>query len=283
MDRSCAAKRAVGHGSRPVAFGRFARAQEVRRHVLYGAKGDYGAVVLILLVILAFQPAFEVASVKPTVHQARAVGTVHTFPGGRVIIEGSPLEHLVEVALEVQRFQVKGGQDWMYVEGFDIEAKPSSTSRSGGSANRGTLLNDEQRKMLLTLLAERFQLKYHRVNEEGLVYFLSRTKKRVKLHETKNSDMAPSILGPETGIAGDNVSMALFARRLSRWLDRPVLDRTGLDGSYDFAFAYDSSDPGRDLAASIVVSIQGLGLKLEPGKGPFETIVVDHAERPSAN
>jgi len=239
--------------------------------------------VLILFALLAFQPAFEVASVKPTVHQARAVGMLRAFPGGRVIIEGSPLEHLVEVALDVQRFQVKGGQDWMYVEGFDIEANPPVASRSGGSASGGALLNDEQRKMLLTLLAERFQLKYHRENREGPVYLLCRTKKRLKLQETNNGDVAPSISGPETGIAGRNVSIALFARRLSRWLDRPVFDRTGLDGSYDFTFEYDSSDPGRDLAASIVVSIQGLGLKLEPGKGPFETIVIDHAERPSAN
>jgi uncharacterized protein (TIGR03435 family) len=61
----------------------------------------------IVLSMLAFQPpAFEVASLKPTAHRARAVGAVRTSPGGRVSIEGSPLEHLVEVALDVQRFQV---------------------------------------------------------------------------------------------------------------------------------------------------------------------------------
>jgi uncharacterized protein (TIGR03435 family) len=77
--------------------------------------------------------------------------------------------------------------------------------------------------------------------------------------------------------------MALFARHLSRWLDRPVIDRTGLDQSYDFRFEYDSADPGGDIAASILVSIQGLGLKLEPGKGPLETIVVDRVEKLSGN
>jgi uncharacterized protein (TIGR03435 family) len=199
-----------------------------------------------------------------------------------VTIEGSTLEHLVEVALDVQRFQVAGGQDWMYAEGFDIEAKPPAASRSAASTG-GAVLDDDQRRMLLALLADRFQLQYHRETRPGLVYFLARTNKNLKLRETKNRDVLPWVLGPETGIAGGNGSMPLFTRRLSRWLDRPVLDRTGLDGSYDFKFEYDSPDPGRDVAASILVSLQGLGLKLETGKGTVETIVVDRVERPSGN
>jgi uncharacterized protein (TIGR03435 family) len=141
--------------------------------------------VLMLFTLLAFQPAFEVASVKPTVHRAMAVGTVRTFPGGRVTIEGSPLEHLVEVALDVQRFQVTGGQDWMNVEGFDIEAKPPADSESGRSKNVGTVLSEEQRQMLLTLLVERFQLQYHRETRQGPVYFLVRTNKKLKMEETR--------------------------------------------------------------------------------------------------
>jgi uncharacterized protein (TIGR03435 family) len=73
--------------------------------------------------------------------------------------------------------------------------------------------------------------------------------------------------------------MPFFSRRLSRWLDRAVIDRTGLDGSYDFKFEYDSSDSSSDVAAAVLVSVQGLGLKLEPGKGPVEMIVVDRVER----
>jgi uncharacterized protein (TIGR03435 family) len=234
-------------------------------------------------VLACGQAAFEVASVKPTVHRARAVGTVRTFPGGRVTVEGSTLEHLLEIALDVQRFQVAGGQDWMYIEGFDVEAKPPAASGSGRSTGSGAVLNEEQRQMLLALLAERFQLQYHRETRQGLVYFLARTNNGLKLKDAKNRDVLPWVLGPETGIAGGNVSMPLFARRLSRWLDRPVFDRTGLDGSYDFKFEYDSSDPGRDVASAILVSLQGLGLKLEPGKGTVETIVVDRVERPSGN
>jgi uncharacterized protein (TIGR03435 family) len=171
----------------------------------------------------------------------------------------------------------------MYTEGFDVEAKPAADSESGMSKNVGAVLSDEQRQMLLTLLVERFQFAYHRETRQGLVYFLARTNKKLKMEETKKGDVLPWISGPETGIAGGNVSMALFARRLSRWLDRPVVDQTGLDGSYDFKFEYDSADRGDDVAASTLVSIQGLGLKLEAGKGPVETIVVDRVERLSGN
>jgi len=228
--------------------------------------------------LLAFQPpAFEVASVKPTVHRSRAVGTVRTSPGGRVSIEGSTLEHLVEVALDVQRFQVTGGPEWMYIEGFDVEA------RSGQSSGNATSLNEEQRQMLLALLVERFQLQFHRETRQGAVYFLARGNKRLKLKEAQNRDVASWISGPENGIAAANVSMPSFARRLSRWLERPVFDHTGLDGVYDFKFEYDWSDPDRDVVAPILVSVKGLGLKLESGKGPVETVVIDRVERLSGN
>ena len=66
-------------------------------------------------------------------------------------------------------------------------------------------------------------------------------------------------------------------------LDRPVLDQTGLKGSYDFKFEYAPDDPRPDIISSIFASVQGIGLKLEAAKGPVETIVIDHAEKPSAN
>lgn len=238
----------------------------------------------IVLCLLAFQPpAFEVASLKPTTHRAQAVGTVRTSPGGRVSVEGSPLEHLVEIALDVQRFQVTGGPDWMYIEGFDVEAQPPAASKSGESRVSGAVLNDEQRRMLLTLLEERFHLQFHREIRQGPVYFLARSSKGLLVRKTKNKDVLPSISGPETGISAVNVSMPFFARRLGRWLDRPVFDRTGLEGVYDFRFEYDAFDPNRDVAEPVLVSVEALGLRLKPGKGPVETVVIDRAERPSGN
>ena len=79
--------------------------------------------------------------------------------------------------------------------------------------------------------------------------------------------------------------MPQLAARLSRHLQRPVLDETGLIGSFDFKFDYSHDDPKseEDFIASIVASVQGIGLRLKSDKGPVETIVIDHVEKPSAN
>jgi Protein of unknown function (DUF3738) len=78
--------------------------------------------------------------------------------------------------------------------------------------------------------------------------------------------------------AGMNISMPQLAKRLSGYLRRPVLDRTGLAGSFDFKFVYEShpaDDSRPDLISSIFASIQGIGLKLESAKGPVETVGID--------
>jgi uncharacterized protein (TIGR03435 family) len=227
---------------------------------------------------LLFQlPTFEVASVKPTPGLARAVGVVQTFPGGRVTFQASTVEYLVEQAFGVQRFQVSGGPQWIYRDGFDIEAKPPAALAD--ATTRGVMLNELQRQMLLALLEDRFQLKYRRETSEGIVYSLTRRSGSVKLREAKNKDAMPWISGPENGIAGGNVSMQLLAARLSRWLDHPVLDRTELNNTYDFDAPFDAPDAGSDATAAIQPSLAKLGLKLERGRGRIETVVIESAER----
>jgi uncharacterized protein (TIGR03435 family) len=230
--------------------------------------------LLLAGLFLMQEPVFEDASVKPSVERARAVGDVRTYPGGRITIVSSTLEYLVELAFGVQRFQISGGPEWIYREGFDIEAKPANSLGRG----RGTSLSEEQRRMLLSLLVERFQLACHRQSRPGPIYSLTATDYNLKLRETADRDSLPLISGPDGVIGGVNVSMALLAAKLSRWLDCPVVDRTGLSGSYDFKIANDSEE-----LASIRGSLQRLGLKLEPGKGPVDAIVVDGAQRPTPN
>ena len=83
---------------------------------------------------------------------------------------------------------------------------------------------------------------------------------------------------------------------LARQLSRPVLDKAGLAGIYDFALEWtpeapptSSPDPANGVtlpgvpSASLFSAVQQLGLKLEPGKSPIEFIVIDHVERPSRN
>jgi uncharacterized protein (TIGR03435 family) len=237
-------------------------------------------------------PAFEVASVKPSTPQTRTLG-IYTFPGGRITGENRTLRDRMEEAFSVQTFQISGGANWVREDRYDFEAKPPASSQASKLNPRISKLppNDEQRQMLQTLLGDRFHLKYHREIKEGAVYLLVKGNNKLKLQDAKDKDDFPwvgsnrggAIYGD--GIAGNNISMPLLATRLSRYLGRPVLDQTGLEGSFDFKFEYPlpSDDQRPDVMTSIITSIQGIGLKLQAGKGPVETIVIDQAEKPSAN
>jgi uncharacterized protein (TIGR03435 family) len=143
--------------------------------------------------------------------------------------------------------------------------------------------------MLQTLLADRFQLKFHRDTKEGPVYILAVGNKELKLKPAKSADDYPWVGSPQggaisgTGMAGTNATMMLLATRLTGYLRRPVLDQTGMKEAFDFRFELPRDDSQPDVIASIFASIQALGLKLDAAKGPVETLVIDHAEKPSEN
>jgi uncharacterized protein (TIGR03435 family) len=235
-------------------------------------------------------PAFEVASVKPSDPHQRFFEML-TWPGGRITVTMFTLKQLMEEAFNVQPFQISGGPRWINEDRYDIEARPPASSKSSKAnpSNRKLPPNDEQRQMLQTLLVDRFQLKYHIETKEGSVYLLVKGKKDLKLKDAKNKDefpwagSAPGGAPFANGIVGENISMAQLAKRLSGFLNRPVLDRAGIEGSFDFKSDYASGDPDADVISSILTSIQALGLKLESARGPVENVVIDHAEKPSAN
>jgi uncharacterized protein (TIGR03435 family) len=118
------------------------------------------------------------------------------------------------------------------------------------------------------------------------VYVLTRGSGELKLHDPKDKGSSPGVWMASDGLVGQNASMPLLAVHLSSILQRPVLDETGLSGSFDFKSAFLGVDPKaeyQDIVASILTSVQELGLKLKSAKGPVETIVIDHIERPSPN
>jgi uncharacterized protein (TIGR03435 family) len=235
------------------------------------------------------RPEFEVASVKPAA--GGEWNGIYTYPGGRVECRGCWLQYLVQWAFDIQGFQLVGGPAWIAAERYDIVAKPPASSKSSKSnpPYSKAPLNEEQRQMLQSLLMDRFQLQYHRETRQGPVYLLVRGKKPLRMEDSKDKDGYPwsgglgggAIVGD--GLAGTNESMADLAWRLSRYLGRPVLDRTGLPGSYDFRIEYQTDDPRPDTISVIMTTVQDLGLKLEVSKGPIDSIVIDHAGKPSAN
>jgi uncharacterized protein (TIGR03435 family) len=242
---------------------------------------------LLAVPALLAQPAFEVASLKlATSHE---LGGVYVFPGGRVGFRGCTLQFLIEEAFNVQSFQVSGGPGWKNEERYDIDAKPPASSQSSRymPPYSKAPLTAEQHEMVQSLLVTRFHLQYRHETRDGPVYVLSRGNKPLRMTNSKDKNEYPwagglrggGLMGD--GLKGINESMDDLAWRLSPYLGRPVLNRTGISGSYDFLADYPIEDGRRDITGMILATIKDLGLKLEVTKGPIDVIVIERAERPT--
>lgn len=155
--------------------------------------------------------------------------------------------------------------------------------------------------MLQTLLAERFKLKVHREMKEVPVYAIVPGNNIVKL--PPSTECASRTGGPcgffntKVGqMTGLSVSMTLFARALSGFMDRPVVNKTGLDGIFDVTLRWvpDESQfldlgiafqPTADSSGpSIFTAVEEqLGLKLQAARAPVEILIIDDAQQPSEN
>jgi uncharacterized protein (TIGR03435 family) len=233
------------------------------------------------------RPTFEVASVKPS--HSHVVG-LFVYPGGRVVASACPFRYLMMVAFRVQNFQIKGGPRWVDEQAFDIEAKPPASSVAARFKPNNPKLppSEEQCEMLQALLIDRFRLKYHREFREGKIYVLTVARRRLLLKPTEKKDEFPWAglsAGSGGGLRGVNITMSQLATRLSGWVGCPVLNKTGLNGSFDFDDEDDSGDSASntDRTSLIITSLNTLGLKLRQSKGPVETLMIDHVEKPSAN
>jgi len=236
-------------------------------------------------------PAFEVATIKPIDPNGGGAVGFYSRPGGRVFLGYAPVKMILYYAFNVQEYQISGGPAWIGTDRFNIEAVPPDTaaSRTAKQPPIGATPSDEQRKMLQSLLIDRFRLQYHREVQQGAVYILSLGKNKLQLQEPKDkdADARGGVMIKQGGIAdgeafGTNVTMTFLAGQLSRYLGLPVLDQTGLTGSYDYHLPPTDPD-NHDMAAAALDAMHRLGLELKKGKGPVETLVIDHIERPTEN
>jgi uncharacterized protein (TIGR03435 family) len=221
--------------------------------------------------------AFDVASVKshkPAVAEGANRERIDSAPGS-LTIRNASLSDCIKWAYLIRDYQIFG-PSWLMTEKYDITAKAA-----------GPAPLNQLRQMLQTLLTDRFQLRLHRETKDLPVYELVATKSGPKLHKAEP--------GGNTSMQGENgsfvfrgTSMPQFAEDLAtlRQVDRPVLDRTGFPGVFDFNLKFGESNDEMKRAliagdgASIFTLIQEeLGLKLEARKGPVEMLVIDHVER----
>lgn len=248
------------------------------------------------------QPRFEVASIKPIDPDVPGKVGLDIYPGGRLVIPRAPLKSLVATAFHLSYWQISGGDAWTADDLYNIEAKPPEDMRRSIKNLRHTWfdIEDERlREMLQALLIDRFQLQYHGETKTGNVYLLERSGKTLRLRSsTVPSDPSEGdrpfggIGFGSIGYAGGqwvlyNVSMPQLAKFASDYhLHVPVLDRTGLSGPFDYRQAVPDDEPaysGPAHTQSFMNMVSTVGLKLERSKGPVEILVIDKAERPSAN
>lgn len=219
---------------------------------------------------------------------------VHVYPGGRIVVHALPLKALVMAAYDIGYWQLSGGEQWMEKDVFDVEAKPAAQSGSYSLRHTRFGIEDERvRQMLQTLLAERFHLQVTRETKTGSVYLLERNNRALQLKPTKYTADEP--VNGTAGFSGEieyvgghfflfDTSMPQLAKYASdHILHKPVIDRTGVDGSFDYKDTDYKIDQEMDLQGSFPNFIQAIGLKLTPSRGPVETFVMEHAEKPSPN
>jgi uncharacterized protein (TIGR03435 family) len=218
-----------------------------------------------------------VASIKPNQAGGDSRG-ITTLPGGLFKATNVSLRLLISRAYGVPEAQIEGGPGWMDSETYDINAKANTPFE---------MSREEARPSLQALLVERFRLSIHHETRQGAVYSLVVTKggPKFKDHTGKGKSGISSSTGPgKAAIEGRQATMARLVEYLSGQAGRLVIDNTGLKGEYDFRVEW-ATDEARDaLGPSIFTALQEqLGLKLDATKGPIDFIVVDRAEKASAN
>ena len=219
----------------------------------------------------------------------------------------APLTTLIGYAYGLQEKRIVDRPAWLDTKRFDIKAKSDAADLAVPDALPDDLKHEYNLRQLQLLLVERFHLKVHTERREIPVYALVVAKGGPKMrpaddkssfailgvHDLPNSS-SPGTSGIDRGrLIGISTSIDRLANFLAFYaagdLDRPIMNKTGLAGPYDFQLKWTpeagmASDQADSSRPGLFTAIQEqLGLKLEPKKGSMEVLVIDHVEMPTEN
>jgi uncharacterized protein (TIGR03435 family) len=230
--------------------------------------------------------AFEVESITPCKPgtpepPGEHMGMVQfTYPGGRFTARATTVKFLLEWAYGILPAQHSDGPAWISNDRFDIAAKAE-----------GNATDAQMKRMAQTLLAERFQLKFHRETRDVAVVAISLGKTAPKLFppkegETHSIHIAPQ-MGPDQKIVSFHVvatrfTLAQLNETFARQLGRVIVDQTGLQGEFDFTIDMTpDEDRPNPLDPSIVLGAMRdqLGLTVKSQKAPVDFLVIDSVEK----
>jgi uncharacterized protein (TIGR03435 family) len=227
-------------------------------------------------------PDWEVATVRPS--DPNDTRGQHFRPAGRhELMLDTTVEEFLLLGYSVQKSQVAGLPEWAKTQKWDVD----------GVATLEGQPNWPQLQVLVRkILAERFGLKFHHEQHKLAVYALTVAKGGPKM--TLNTSDPSGLLNQQNdGSNGrdveklKNTSMQELAEILQWRVGRPVIDRTGLNGRYDFNLQWTTDEAqltAPNAPPGIFTAIQEqIGLKLQPVKAPADVLVVDKVVRPGAN
>jgi bla regulator protein blaR1 len=241
---------------------------------------------------------FEVASVKLHTSDDQRVMMV-AQPGGRFVAANVPLRLVIRTAFQLQDDQIVGGPAWLATDRFDIEARALGMP----GAPSAQLLT-----MLQSLLADRFKLTTHHETRELPIFALERARRDgslgAGLRPTTCPDLAVDLSQPQPcakisngfgSLSVRGMPFEQFTPYLAPYLNRVVVDHTGLDGRYDIDLTWAPEQQGAALSPpdsratdvnkpSIFTAVQEqLGLKLDSARGMVDVLVIDTLEHPTPN
>jgi uncharacterized protein (TIGR03435 family) len=232
-------------------------------------------------------PQFEVATIKLT--KEPSPGRLQDKTDGRhYSTRYTTLRDLIMMAYGLDPRQIVGGPPWTTADEYDIDAVTADGLPAAGNWD----------VMLQKLLAARFQLTFHHEQREMNVYALTVAKDGPKLKAADPAEGHSSGCDRLGVCKFKDEPTVHFARWLQLVMDKPVVDKTGLTGAFDFTLTWTPDEsqftsmgiyvpPAADnpnAPPGLLTALQEqLGLKLEPQKTSTEVLVIDHVERPSAN
>jgi len=255
---------------------------------------------------------FEAASIKPS-DPATPGQSIRIQPGGRFNVTNMPARTLITFAYQLQGYQLVGGPSWLGNDRFDIVAKLD------GEVTPAPAPGQPDRAMLAmrALLADRFKLVGHRETREMDIYamVLARPGQPGPTLKPAEADCSPEAMaarrqappgtlpplfcglraeGPGR-LAMSGMPIAFYASSLSNQVGRFVVDRTGLDGRWDFKLSFAPAQPPGQPAGTTPAALdpdapdlftalrEQLGIKLDATKGPVDVFVIDSLEKPAAD
>jgi uncharacterized protein (TIGR03435 family) len=256
--------------------------------------------IYIVLAILVFavtaraqvRPEFEVASVRivpPGNNSESYMPTIEVRPGATLRIYNRRLDEIIMLAYNIGARQIQGPR-WLTEPTTD----PSAVTRYEISAKVPADATTEQVPLMLQkLLEDRFKLKVHREEQNVQVYALEVSRDGHKLQTTTASGRPPGCArvvtgGTDIGAAADcsNLTMSQLAQQLQSlapayFREGPVVDRTGLSGSFDARLEWmllQQLEAGM-TGPSLYQAVEKLGLTLQKKREAAEILVVDNAEQ----